>query len=335
MSEYFSGKRILVTGGTGSIGSCIVRELLKFDVDEVCIFSRDEIKQFMMRKMIDDKRLKFIVGDVREYRSLERAFEMHNFDVVYHAAAMKHVVICEENPLEAVKTNIIGTQNVVDLAKKYGVQKLINISTDKAVNPCNVMGATKLIGERIVLNANYTSVRFGNVAGSRGSVIPVLIEEMMRKRRISITSPDVTRFIMRISDAVKLVLNATLYAKGGEIFVLKMKAFKLSDLVDVLVNYVAPRVGIHSEEVKVDVIGLLPGEKLHENIIDELEVPYLHDLGEFYVIKPKASVTNIQRERLILSSNLAEFISKDELTEIVNEYINKLTFLKFETISKN
>jgi FlaA1/EpsC-like NDP-sugar epimerase len=326
MNEYFSGKSILVTGGTGSIGSCIVRELLKFDVDEVCIFSRDEIKQFMMRKMIDDKRLKFIVGDVREYRSLERAFKTHDFDVVYHAAAMKHVVICEENPLEAVKTNIIGTQNVVDLAKKYGVQKLINISTDKAVNPCNVMGATKLIGERIVLNANYTSVRFGNVAGSRGSVIPVLIEEIIRRKQISITSPDVTRFIMKISDAVKLVLNATRYTKGGEIFVLKMKAFKLSDLVDVLVNYVAPKFGIRSEEVKVNVIGLLPGEKLHENIIDELEVPYLYDLGEFYVIKPKTLATDTQRERLILSSNLAEFISKNELTEIVYECINSPLF---------
>jgi FlaA1/EpsC-like NDP-sugar epimerase len=328
MSEYFSGKSILVTGGTGSIGSCIVRELLKFDVDEVCIFSRDEIKQFMMRKMIDDKRLKFIVGDVREYRSLERAFETHDFDVVYHAAAMKHVVICEENPLEAVKTNIIGTQNVVNLAKKYGVQKLINISTDKAVNPCNVMGATKLIGERIVLNANYTSVRFGNVAGSRGSVIPVLIEEIIRRRRVSITSPDVTRFIMKISDAMKLILNATLYAKGGEIFVLKMKAFKLSDLVDVLINYVAPKFGIHSEEVKVNITGLLPGEKLHETLIDETEVPYLHDSGDFYIIKYKTPVTNIKRENLVLSSNFAEFISKNELAEIVNEYINSSLFLR-------
>jgi len=326
MSEYFSGKRILVTGGTGSIGSCIVRELLKFDVDEVCIFSRDEIKQFMMRKMIDDKRLKFNVGDVREYRSLEKAFEMHNFDIVYHAAAMKHVVICEENPLEAVKTNIIGTQNVVDLAKKYGVQKLINISTDKAVNPCNVMGATKLIGERIVLNANYTSVRFGNVAGSRGSVIPVLIEEMMRRKQISITSPDVTRFIMKISDAVKLVLNATRYAKGGEIFILKMKAFKLSDLVDVLINYVAPKFGIRSKEIRVDTTGLVHGEKLHEDLVSELEIPYLYDLGDFYVIKPRTSATTLKKEHLILSSNNAEFVSKKELIDIVNEYINSLSY---------
>jgi len=328
MSELFRGKKILVTGGTGSIGSCIVKELLKFDVNEVCIFSRDEIKQFMMKKTISDKRLNFIVGDVREYKSLERVFERNNFDIVYHAAAMKHVIICEENPIEAVKTNIFGTQNVVDLARKYGVPKLISISTDKAVSPYNVMGATKFIGERIVFNANYTSVRFGNVAGSRGSVIPVLIEEMIRKRQVSITNPNVTRFIMKISDAVKLVLNATQYAKGGEIFVLKMKAFKLSDLVDVLVNYVAPKVGIRSEEIKVNVIGLLPGEKQHESIVDELEVPYLHDLGDFYVIKPKTPATNVQREHLALSSNVAEFVSKDELAEIVDEYISSLLFLK-------
>jgi FlaA1/EpsC-like NDP-sugar epimerase len=328
MNEFFSGKKILVTGGTGSIGSYIVKELLKFNINEVCVFSRDEIKQFMMRKMLDDKRLNFIVGDVREYRSLEKAFETHNFDIVYHAAAMKHVVICEENPLEAVKTNIIGTQNVVDLAKKYGIPKLINISTDKAVNPCNVMGATKLIGERIVLNAGYTSVRFGNVAGSRGSVIPVLIEEMMRKKQISITNLDVTRFIMKISDAVKLVLNATQYAEGGEIFILKMRAFKLSDLVDVLINYVAPKVGIRSEEIKVSVVGLVQGEKLHEDLVSELEIPYLYDLGDFYVIKPKASATTLKKGHLTLSSDNAGFVSKDELTEIVNEYLNNLPFLK-------
>jgi FlaA1/EpsC-like NDP-sugar epimerase len=326
MNEFLSGKSILVTGGTGSIGSNIIRELLKFDINEICVFSRDEIKQFMMRKMIDDKRLNFIVGDVREYRSLERAFETHSFDIIYHVAAMKHVVICEENPLEAVKTNIIGTQNVVDLAKEYKVPKLINISTDKAVNPCNVMGATKFIAERIVLNANYTSVRFGNVAGTRGSVIPVLIEEMIRKRQISVTNPNVTRFIMKISDAMKLVLKATQYAKGGEIFILKTKAFKLSDLVDVLVNYIAPKFNIRCEEIKVNIMGLTSGEKLHEELISELEIPYLYDLGDFYIIKPKASTTTLKKEHLTLSSNNAEFVSKKELTEIINEYINSLSF---------
>jgi len=318
MRNLFSGKRILVTGGTGSIGSYIVRELLKFDVDKVVVFSRDEIKQFMMRRMINDERLEFTVGDVRDYRSVERVFEKNHFDIVYHAAAMKHVVVCEENPVEAVKTNVIGTQNVVDCARRYGVQKLINISTDKAVNPTNVMGSTKFIAERIVFNYNYTSVRFGNVACSRGSVIPVLIEEMVTKKKLTITDPNVTRFIMRISDAVKLVLNATKYAEGGDIFVLKMKAFKLSDLVDILINHIAPKLRLR--DVKLNVIGLVPGEKLHEELINKHELQYLHDLGEFYVIRLPKIVAPMQQ--VIFSSDHAELVSKDELLEIVNEYIN-------------
>ena len=234
---------------------------------------------------------------------------------------MKHVVICEKNPIEAVKTNVIGTQNIVDLARKHNIQRLINISTDKAVNPINVMGATKLITERIVLNANYTSVRFGNVAGSRGSVIPVLIEEMIRKNQLTITNPNVTRFIMRIPDAVKLVLKATKYAEGGEIFILKMKAFKLMDLVDVLINHVAPKFGINGK-IKLNVRGLVPGEKLHEDLISRLEIPYLHDLGELYVIKPGGPAITPSTKHLILSSDHAELISKDELLKIVDEYIN-------------
>ena len=325
LNGIFNGKKILVTGGTGSIGSCIVRRLLKFDVNKVVVFSRDEIKQFIMKKMINDERLKFTIGDIRDYGSLERVFEANSFDIVYHAAAMKHVVVCEENPLEAVRTNVIGTQNVVDLARRYKVPKLINISTDKAVKPYNVMGATKLIGERIVLNGNYTSVRFGNVACSRGSVIPVLLEEMIQKKQLTITNPNVTRFIMRISDAVDLVLKATKYAEGGEIFILKMKAFKLSDLVDVLLSHVAPRLNL-ADKVKLNIIGLVHGEKLHEDLIDELEVSHLYDLGDFYVIKPKAQA--VQREYLKLSSDAVELISRNELIEIVDECINNYLFSK-------
>jgi len=328
MNNLFGGKRILVTGGTGSIGSCIVKKLLKFDVDKIVVFSRDEIKQFMLRRMINDKRLEFYVGDVRSYRSVEKVFEKNHFDIVYHAAAMKHVVVCEENPMEAVETNVIGTQNVVDLAKKYKVEKLINISTDKAVNPNNVMGATKFIAERIVLNANYTSVRFGNVAGSRGSVIPVLIEEMLSKKKLTITDPDVTRFIMRTQDAVKLVLDATNHAEGSDIFILKMKAFKLSDLVDVLIEKIAPKLHIN-DEIKLNIIGLVPGEKLHEELITKYELKYLHDLGAFYVIRPKEpAMTPLVAPHVILSSDHAEIISKDELFNIVNEYINQHIILR-------
>ncbi len=191
------------------------------------------------------------------------------------------------------------------------------------------MGATKFIAERIVLNANYTSVRFGNVACSRGSVIPVLLSEMIKNKQLTITSPEVTRFIMRMSDAIKLIIKATIYAKGGEIFILKMKSFKLSDLVDVLINRIAPELAIDSSEVKVNIIGLMLGEKLHENLISEHELFYLHDLGELFMITPKAKVTSIPKHNIPLSSKDAELISKDELTEIVKEFIQNISIIHF------
>lgn len=320
MNDSFYEKTILVTGGTGSIGSCIVKELLRFNVKKIAIFSRDEIKQFMMKRMVNDERIDFVIGDIRDYRSVKKVFENYSFDIVYHVAAMKHVVVCEENAIEAIKTNIIGTQNIIDLAKEYGIQKLINISTDKAVNPNNVMGATKFIVERIVLKANYTSVRFGNVAGSRGSVIPVLIEEMINKRQLTVTEPNVTRFIMRISDAVKLVLKATEYATGGEIFILKMKAFRLSDLINILITDIAPRLGIN-EKIKINITGLVPGEKMHEELISASELPYLYESDGLYVIK-KDRVVSPQKFQSTFSSNDAELIAEDELLKIVEESLN-------------
>jgi len=322
MKSTLKEKNILVTGGTGSIGSQIVRELLKFNVAKIVIFSRDEIKQFIMKKTIDDDRLEFIIGDVRDRGKVEKIFNEHKLDIVYHTAALKHVLICKNNPIEVVKTNVIGTQNIVDSAKRYDVPKLINISTDKAVYPINVMGATKLITERIVLNANYTSVRFGNVACSRGSVIPVLLKELIEKKRITITDPNVTRFIMRIVDAVKLIMKATKHANGGEIFILKMKAFKLSDLVDVLIHRIAPKLKIGNEKIKVKMLGLLPGEKLHETLISRHEAGYLHDLGDMYMITPKMKPKKTSSNNIVLSSDKAELISKDELTKIIEEYLH-------------
>jgi UDP-N-acetylglucosamine 4,6-dehydratase len=157
MSNVLTGKTILVTGGTGSIGSEITRQVLDLDIKMVIIFSRDEIKQFLMQRRIDDNRVRTVVGDIRNSRSLEDVFRRYNIDLIYHAAAMKHVIVCDESPREAVETNVLGTQNVVDLALKYGVAKMISISTDKAAYPANVMGATKLIAEKITLNGNYTS----------------------------------------------------------------------------------------------------------------------------------------------------------------------------------
>jgi FlaA1/EpsC-like NDP-sugar epimerase len=230
MNNELDGKAVLVTGGAGSIGSSIVEQLLEFRVGKVIILSRDEIKHFLLKSRIPDPRLETVVCDVRDYHGLERIFNRYHIDMIFHAAAMKHVVVSEHFPIECARTNIIGTQNLVDLAVKFRIPKLITISTDKATSPSSVMGATKFIAEKVTLNANYSCVRFGNVANSRGSVIPVLIDNLVLGKPITITDTRVTRFIMGIPDAVKLVIQASQHARGGEIFILKMKAFRLGDL---------------------------------------------------------------------------------------------------------
>lgn len=328
MIEEFDGKTVLVTGGTGSIGIEIVKQILDYNVKRVIIFSRDEIKHFIIKKRILDERLETVIGDVNDFRSLLRVFEKFDIDIIYHAAAMKHVVVCENFPIENVKTNIFGTQNVVDLAIKYKVSKLITISTDKSVAPVNVMGATKFIAERITLNANFTCVRFGNVANSRGSVIPVFIDNLLNKNPINITNPDVTRFLIEIPDAVKLVLKATKYAKGGDIFILKMKAFKLGDLVDVIRNSISPRLGISENDVKINIINLTSGEKLHEDLINSTESNRLYEIDDMYIVlKNKEDVSNYQIIKKTYlynyASDSAEMISKSEIEKIVIQYLEK------------
>ncbi|KAF5437632.1 NDP-sugar epimerase [Candidatus Methanophagaceae archaeon] len=327
MEEELKGKTVLVTGGTGSIGSEIVNQILDCKVKKVMIFSRDEIKHFLVKRRILDTRLETVVGDVRDYRSIQRVFEESDIDLIYHAAAMKHVVICEDFPIESAKTNIFGTQNVVDLALKYKIPKMVTISTDKSAYPVNVMGATKFIAERITLNANFSCVRFGNVANSRGSVIPVLIDNLLNKKPITITDPNVTRFIIGIPDAVKLVIKATEYAKGGEIFILKMKAFRLRDLLEVILDGIAPKLNISKEEVEVDVMGLVPGEKLHEDLINNTETNRVYELDGMYVIlrnnEDALRYQNIKKIDLHeYTSKDTELISKDAIKDMVIEYLN-------------
>ena len=336
MSNVLAGKVVLVTGGTGSIGSEIVRQALEQGANKVIVFSRDEIKHFMMRREISDDRLETIVGDVRDSRSVEQVFSRFDIDILYHAAAMKHVVICEDFPLESVQTNILGTQNVVDLALKYRVSKVITISTDKAAYPANVMGASKFIAERITLNANkmsrgqqsFSCVRFGNVATSRGSGIPVYVEDLLSRKPLQVTDPEVTRFIMEIPDAVRLVITATEYAEGGEIFILKMKAFKLGDLVDVMINRIAPRLNMSKNDVRVNICGLITGEKLHEDLINDTESSRLYELEDMYVLLPdnESSTKYPSMRKASLSryaSSDVELISKDEIEQIVVKYIER------------
>ena len=333
MKKELKGKTVLVTGGTGSIGSEIVKQILGYEVDKVIIFSRDEIKHFLVKKNILDNRLETVVGDVRDYRSIQRVFEEFDIDLVYHAAAMKHVVICEDFPIESAKTNIFGTQNVVDLAIKFGIPKMITISTDKAAYPVNVMGATKFIAEGITLSANFSCVRFGNVANSRGSVIPILIDNLLNKRPISITEPNITRFIIGIPDAVKLVIKATEYAKGKDIFILKMKAFKLGDLLYVILDKVAPRLGISKDDVKINVTGLTQGEKLHEDLINNTKSNRIYELGDMYVVlRNNEDVSKYPKIKKVYLNSYAssdvEMISKDEIEKIVMQYLEKIGILQ-------
>jgi len=336
MKNELCGKDILITGGTGSIGSEIVRQILNYEVNKVIIFSKDELRHLSIKKRIPDDRLEAFVGDVRDYNSIRRIFEQENIDIVYHAAAMKHVIVCEKFPIESVKTNIIGTQNLVDLARAYEVPKMITISTDKSACPVNVMGSTKFIAERITLNSNYSCVRFGNVANSRGSVIPIFIQSLINKTPIEITDPDVTRFIISISDAANLVLKATKYSNGGEIFILKMKAFKLGDLLDVVIDRIAPILNIREGDVIVNRTSLALGEKLHEDLVNFTELGRLYELDDMYLILENidfnANNTSFY-EKLTKSeitkytSNEVELLSKDELEIIIRDYLNTSTSL--------
>ena len=341
MSNTLAGKVVLVTGGTGSIGREIVAQALKQGAKKVMVFSRDEIKHFMIRTEISDDRLQTVVGDVRDSRTVEQVFARFDIDILYHAAAMKHVVMCEDFPLESVQTNILGTQNIVDLALKHRVPKVITISTDKAAYPANVMGASKFIAERITLNANkmsrgrqsFSCVRFGNVASSRGSVIPVYVEDLLNQHPLQVTDREVTRFIMEIPDAVRLVIAATEYAHGGEIFVLKMKAFKLGDLVDVMIERVAPRLSVSKNDIRVNTSGLVAGEKLHEDLISDAESSRLYETKDMYVLlsDTKSSIKYPALEKASLSgyaSSDVELISKDELEQIIVKYLQRRSELR-------
>jgi UDP-N-acetylglucosamine 4,6-dehydratase len=276
------GKTILLTGGTGSFGQAFVERALQEDVKAVRVYSRDELKQHELRQRIDDKRVRFLLGDVRDLNRLTHA--TRGCDIIIHAAALKQVPICEYNPFEAVQTNIIGAQNVVSAAIASNVPKTIALSSDKAVNPVNLYGATKLAAEKIVTQANayaadsparFSSVRYGNVLASRGSVIPLFEHQAKEYGEITITDPDMTRFFMPQSQTVQFVLDSLERMQGGEIFVPKMPARKIVDLAE----EIAPG-------VPQKIIGIRPGEKVHETLITSDESRHARGFEDYYAIYP-------------------------------------------------
>lgn len=294
MRQLLTGKKILVTGGTGTLGKALIKEILKYDPQVVRIFSRDEAKQFDLQFELDKHRnTRYLLGDVRDKERLKRAME--GVDIVFHTAALKHVPACEYNPFEGVKTNIIGTQNVIEAALENDVEKVIYTSSDKAISPTNTMGATKLVAERLISAADYykgsrrtvfAAVRFGNVMGSRGSVIPLFKKQIQNGGPVTVTLPEMTRFMMTLSQAVMLTLEAARQAKGGEIFVLKMPVVRLIDLAEAVVEEFAPLCGFSPPDINVETIGLRPGEKVYEELMTYEEANYAMEFPHMFAVPP-------------------------------------------------
>lgn len=286
IEKVLKNKTVLITGGTGSFGGEVVRKLLSYDLKKVIVFSRDEKKQFDMNNKFNDDRLKFILGDVRDGQSVEHA--MHGVDMVFHAAALKQVPNCEFFPIEAIKTNILGSFNVVNVAIDSGVKNLVLLSTDKAVYPVNVMGMSKAMAERVMIaasrqdrgNTTLSGTRYGNVMYTRGSVIPFFVDQMKAKQPISVTNKNMTRFMMSLNDSVNLVLYALVNGKNGEIYVRKSPAATIGDTAQALVELFKYKKGI------VD-IGIRPGEKMHETLISSEELRRTNDMGDYYKISPE------------------------------------------------
>lgn len=291
--EEFRDKRILVTGGTGSIGSAIVRELMKYQPRQIRVFSRDETKQFELRHKIGSPEwVTFLIGDIRDKERLNMAME--NIDIVFHAAALKHVGACENNPFEAVKTNVQGTQNLIDCAYANQVDKVIAISTDKATDPANVMGCSKLLMEKLILasflykgnkKTRFCCVRFGNVLGSRGSVVPLFINQIKSGQPITLTDPNMTRFIMSISQAVQLVLKSAKLMKNREIFVLKMPVVTLKDLAWAVIEAFMEKNNL-KQEVSIKIVGKNRGERVHEKLLTAEESEGALETEDMFIILP-------------------------------------------------
>ncbi len=295
-NKIFKNKKILVTGGVGSLGRELVRKILQYNPQVIRIYDVDETEQFEFKQELKEYEdtVRFLLGDVRDKERLKRATE--DIDIIFHTAALKHVGACEYNPFEAVKTNVLGMQNVIDVAIDNNVSKTIFTSSDKAVNPSNTMGATKLLAEKLMTSANYykgahdcifSSVRFGNVMGSRGSVIPLFKQQIKSGGSVSITDSTMTRFMMSMSQAVDLVFRSTEIAQGGEVFIFKMPVVNISDLAEVLIEELAPRYGYVRDDIKIEIIGTKPGEKMYEELMTEDEAARSLEREDMYIIIPE------------------------------------------------
>jgi UDP-glucose 4-epimerase len=317
--DIFAGKTLLITGGTGSFGNAVMKRFLSTSIKEIRIFSRDEKKQEDMRRFYKNPKIKFYIGDVRQEGSLEDA--MVGVDYVFHAAALKQVPSCEFFPIEAVKTNILGTENVLNAAIRAGVKKVICLSTDKAVYPINAMGISKAMMEKVFIAKARTvdpsktlicGTRYGNVMASRGSVIPLFIDQIKHILPLTVTDPNMTRFLMSLDEAVELVLHSFLHGKQGDIMVQKAPASTVADLAQALIE-------LFNGKSKVQVIGTRHGEKLYETLLTKEEFAVSEDMGNYYRIPADNRDLNYD---VYVSSGSAKLSSLDEYNSHNTQRLN-------------
>jgi len=295
--DYIKNKRVLVTGCCGTVGSELTRALLDssvFSPKEVIGIDNNESGLFFIdQQYLNDSRASFFLGDVRDGKMLNKM--MRGVDVVFHSAALKHVVLCERSPFDAVQTNIHGVQNLIHAATENNVEKVVFTSSDKAVNPTNVMGTSKLMGERLMTAANscqrgdgpiFTSTRFGNVLGSSGSVVPIFHKQIAKGGPLTLTHNEMTRFVMSVEEAVRLVIDSASYAQGGEVFVTKMPVVFIKDLAKVMIQELAPVYGFRPDEIEVIEMGSKPGEKLYEELMSHEETRRAIELSNYFSILP-------------------------------------------------
>ncbi len=294
MKNMFTGSIVFITGGTGSWGNELVKQLLDFHPKQILIFSRSELHQVTMERKFDNPKLRFLIGDVRDR---ERLIEcMKGVDYIFHLAALKHVPICEEQPYEAIKTNIVGTKNVIEAAKINKVKKVIDVSTDKAVDPLNLYGMTKAIGERLIIQANlepsdtqFVCIRGGNVLGTNGSVVPFFIDQIKRGKKIKLTDKRMTRYFLTLQQAIHLLFKASEVSHGGETFVMRMPSCRIADIAEIMSEKIAPHDTIPIEEV-----GIRPGEKIHEVLVSRYESPLTYQYDEHYfIILPQLHIDHL------------------------------------------
>ena len=332
--SIFKNKKLLITGGTGSFGNAVLSRFINSEFDEIRIFSRDEKKQDDMRKRFPSEKLKFIIGDVRDFQSVVNA--VRGVDFIFHAAALKQVPSCEFHPLEAVKTNVIGTENVLEAAIQCDVKRVVVLSTDKAVYPINAMGISKAMMEKVAVaksrNASSTVInitRYGNVMASRGSVIPLFLEQIDQGNPISITDPSMTRFMMTLDDAVDLVIYAFKEGKSGEIFVQKAPAATIQTLAEALIEITG------KPDHQVNIIGTRHGEKVYEALLSREEVVASVDLGEYFCVPPDLRDLNYEKFVDVGEKEISSAIDyNSHNTHRLNLHEMKSLLLKLEVVQQ-